>query len=131
MTDQNLVRIAEVSLVCSLLAAAGMLFLVLTVFFGATRKIEDQIATRGKQLDGIKRVWGNGPIGRWMRSLHIYAFFLFRRLPRYGRTIESRMGDEDLPVPQNLKLLLIIPMTLYFVFMLIVILSGSYLKYVG
>lgn len=52
-----------------------------------------------------------------MRVAYIYAFFVFRNLPRIGPRIESRMGDENEPLPLSLKLWVIVPFTVYAILM--------------
>ena len=124
MTHEDLITLG--AFLCGLLAGVTLI-MVLTVCFGAIEKIESRISTPGKQLDGIKHVWGNGPIGRWMRAVHLYFFFVFRKLPVYGKTIETRMGDEVTPVPLRLKIALLVPMHLFFLLMIIVFGCSLYL----
>lgn len=90
---------------------------MVTLFFRKTREVERRIATPGKALERIRVVWGNGPIGRWMRVLHVYAFFLYRNVPRVGSRIAARMGDENEPLPLSLKLWVIVPFTVYAILM--------------
>lgn len=111
MSEEDIVKLASLFIILLGLVA---LLMTLTVFFGAIRKLESHIATPGKQLDEIKKIWGNGPIGRWMRAVHLYFFFLIRKLPVYGPIIGARMGDEKTPSPRRLKMALMIPMSLIF-----------------
>ena len=101
MNSEQLVAIAEVLLVVSVLGGFFLLVLILTFLFPKIAEVESRIATPGKQLDGIREIWGNGPIGRWMRVVHVYFFFIFRNLPRIGPRIESRMGDEAEALPMG------------------------------
>lgn len=127
MTEDGVVKIVALLGAFSIIGGLVTLLMIHTVFFGAIRKVEDHIATPGKQLDAIKHVWGNGPIGRWMRAIHLYFFFIFRRLPYWGRSIERRMGDEDTPVPRKLKMALMIPMSLFYLLTFIMFGCGIYL----
>lgn len=127
MTDEHFKLIAEVTLVASLGIGVILMLLMVTLFFCKTVEVERRIATPGKQLDGIRSIWGNGPIGRWMRVSHVYVFFVFRKLPRIGARIESRMGDEEEPLPRSLKLWVIVPYTACLTFTLLFFLSGWYL----
>jgi len=129
MTDLNILRVAELLLVMSLIGSLTLLILMLTVFFKAVRTIENRIASPGKQLDGIRQVWGNGPLGRWMRIMHVYRFFIFRRLPVWGKSIEQRMGEENPGLPASLRLMLMVPMTLYIFLTVTFFVSGWYVKY--
>ena len=127
MIEDQLTALAEITVVSSLVVGVVLMFLMVTLFFRKTKEVERRIATPGKQLDGIRIVWGNGPIGRWMRVVHIYAFFVYRNLPCVGKRIEARMGDEKEALPLSLKLWVIIPFTIYAALMLLFFLSGWYL----
>ena len=108
-----------------------LLILMITLFFNKTVEVERRIATPGKQLDGIRMVWGNGTIGRWMRVIHVYAFFLFRNIPRFGSRIEARMGDELEPLPLSLKLWVLVPYSVFLILAFLFFLSGWYLGAFG
>ncbi|MCK2151310.1 hypothetical protein MYE70_19760 [Marinobacter alexandrii] len=127
MSEERLVALAEVTGVISLIGGFILLLLMVTLFFRKTAEVEHRIATPGKQLEFIRLIWGNGPIGRWMRVMHVYAFFAFRNLPRIGPRIEARMGDEREPLPLSLKLWVLVPFTVYAVLMFLFFLSGWYL----
>lgn len=127
MSKDQLTVIAEVTTVASLGVGIILMFLMVTFFFRKTEEVERRIATPGKYLDDIRIVWGNGPIGRWMRISNVYVFFVFRNLPRIGPRIESRLGDENEPLPLSLKLWVIVPFTVYAVLMFLFFFSGWYL----
>src|SRR5690554_5261328 len=99
MIEAQLTVLAKLTVVVSLGVGVTLMFLMVTFFFPKTVEVERRIATPGKQLDGIRIIWGNGPIGRWMRVIHVYAFFVYRNIPRVGKRIEARMGDEKEPLP--------------------------------
>ncbi|WP_203299807.1 hypothetical protein [Marinobacter sediminum] len=128
MNEARLTEVAAIIGATSLGVGLILLFLMVTLFFRKTVEVERRIATPGKQLDGIRLVWGNGPIGRWMRVIHVYAFFVFRNLPRIGSRIEARMGDEQEPLPLSLKLWVLVPFTVYAFLMFLFFLSGWYLE---
>ncbi|MDL0433650.1 hypothetical protein QPM17_21125 [Marinobacter sp. TBZ242] len=127
MNDEQLETLAAITGAASLGVGIILMFLMVTLFFRKTAEVERRIATPGKYLDGMRIVWGNGPIGRWMRVAYIYAFFVFRNLPRIGPRIESRMGDENEPLPLSLKLWVIVPFTVYAILMFLFFFSGWYL----
>jgi len=106
----------------------ALLALVLTLFFKKTIEVEERIAAPGTQLDGIRNTWGNGPIGRWMRVVHVYFFFVFRNLPRIGARIESRMGDENETLPVGLKLWVMLPVSVFFTSIALSIFAAWYLE---
>lgn len=127
MNEEQLTLLAAVTGAASLGIGVILLLLMVTLFFRKTAEVERRIATPGKQLDEIRSIWGNGPIGRWMRVMHVYAFLVFRHLPRIGPRIESRMGDESEPLPRSLKLWVIVPFTVYAILMFLFFFSGWYL----
>lgn len=127
MSEELLTLMAEVTMVASLGGGVVLMLLMVTLFFCKTMEVERRIATPGKHLDGIRSIWGNGPIGRWMRVSHVYAFFVYRKLPRIGARIESRMGDEEEPLPRSLKLWVIVPYTACLIFTFLFFVSGWYL----
>lgn len=131
MSEEQIVIVAEFALVASMLSSFVLLVLMITLFFRKTLEAERRIATQGKQLDDIRMIWGNGPIGRWMRVLHVYFFFLFRNFPGIGPRIEARMGDEKEPLPLSLKLWVLAPFTLFAILMFLFFLSGWYLSSLG
>lgn len=127
MNEEQLTALAEIILVASLGVGVVLMLLMVTLFFPKTREVERRIATPGKALDGIHVIWGNGPIGRWMRVMHVCAFFGYRNVPRFGRRIAGRMGDENEPLPLALKLWVVVPFTVYAFLMFLFFLSGWYL----
>jgi hypothetical protein len=116
MDSDSLREIVIITGSSSLMLSVITLALTISFFFRKIEEVERIIATPGKQLDGIKRVWGNGPLGRWFRAGHVWMFFAFRRIPFVGQRLEQRMGDEREPVPLHLKCWAIIPVTLFFLF---------------
>lgn len=128
MSDEQLIVLAEITVVASLGVSLVLLFLMITLFFRKTEQVEQRIATPGKHLDSIRIIWGSGPIGRWMRISHVYVFFLFRHLPRIGPRIEARMGDENEPLPLSLKLWVIVPFSVYAFSAVLFFFTGWYLE---
>lgn len=127
MSEEQWTELAAITGAASLGFGLILMFLMVTFFFRKTEEVERRIATPGKQLDSIRIIWGNGPIGRWMRISHVYIFFLFRNLPRIGSRIEARMGDENEPLPLSLKMWVIVPFSVYAVLMVLFFFTGWYL----
>src|SRR5690554_8236954 len=127
MSEELLTSMAEVTIVASLVVGVILMFLMVTLFFRKTEEVERRVATPGKQLDEARSIWGNGPIGRWMRVVYVYAFVVFRHIPRIGPRIRSRMGDEKEPLPLSLKLWVVVPFTACVVLTFLFFFSGWYL----
>lgn len=115
------------------IAAGGIIFglasilVTITIAFKNIEEVERRIATPGKQLDLIRNTFRGGPIGRWMRAIHVFSFFLFRKIPRYVPAISSRIGDEVAPIPNSLKLWVILPVGLANLFVIIFFVVSSML----
>lgn len=108
--EMGLVLIGTGSMIGGLLTSA----FIVTIAWQKIEQVEQLIATHGKQLDLIRYVWRNGPKGRMMRATHVHAFFRFRQIPRFGPTIAARLGDENEPIPDRLKLWATLPMDLLY-----------------
>ena len=104
----------------------GILFTV-TVAFSRIRVVEAKIAAPGAYLDMTKILWGDGPWGRWIRAMNVWAFFTYRNLPVIGSKVALRMGTEDKATPRNLKLWALIPVSFTFVCAMIFALSAIFL----
>ena len=104
----------------------GILFTV-TVAFSRIRVVEAKIAAPGAYLDMTKILWGDGPWGRWIRAMNVWAFFTYRNLPVIGSKVALRMGTEDKATPRNLKLWALIPVSFTFVCAMIFALSDIFL----
>lgn len=128
MNEEQLTTLAAITGAISLGVGVILMLLMVTFFFRKTEEVERRIATPGKYLDDMRIVWGNGPIGRWMRVSYVYVFFVFRNLPRIGPRIESRMGDENESLPLSLKLWVTVPFTVYAILMFLFFFSGWYLS---
>jgi hypothetical protein len=127
MNEKQLETLIAIIGAASMVAGLILVFLMITLFFGKIEEIERRVATPGKELDFRRRIWGNGPIGRWLRILDVYAFLVFRHLPRIGPRIESEWGDELEPLPRSLKLWGIVPYTATLVLGFLFFFSGWYL----
>lgn len=113
--------------VSSLLLSLVSIGLVITVAFRRIQQVESHIATEGKYIDNMLPIWGEGPLGRWMRAAHVFFFFAARLVPRYGPVMSARLGDEATPVPRRLKLWATVPMAMAFILMAAAIICSWYL----
>ncbi|MDO6442948.1 hypothetical protein [Marinobacter sp. 2_MG-2023] len=104
----------EYALMVSLPTGLLSVIFIVTVAFPRIADVERRIGTAGKLIDSVRLSFGGGPIGRWMRSLHVFAFFAFRKIPKYGSKISARYGDEVEPLSLSLKLWATFPHIVFF-----------------
>jgi len=103
------------TLIISLGLGLFSIFFILAIAFPKIAEVESRIAKPGKLIDSMRMVFGGGPIGRWIRSLYVFAFFAFRNIPKYGSTIAARYGEETEPLPLALKLWATLPHIVFLV----------------
>lgn len=113
----------------SMVVGFVLLIMIVTIIFPSVQKLESHIATPGKQLDGIRRVWGSGPVGRMIRATHILMFFMLRHVPVFGKDVAERIGSEPEPVPSGLKWTVIAPVFLFYFFGFSFLLSGLLMEH--
>ncbi|WP_375171987.1 hypothetical protein [Marinobacter sp.] len=128
MSDEVLISIAETVVVASLGLSLVLLALILTLFFKKTVEVEDQIAAPGTQFDGLRKMWGNGPLGRWMRVVNIFFYFALRNLPHIGPKMESRLVECRRPLSLALKMWATVPVATFGGLMFLFFLSGWFLE---
>ncbi|MDY6797353.1 MAG: hypothetical protein SVX28_01190 [Pseudomonadota bacterium] len=124
MTNPSITESIGIYGAVSMVIGFVLLIMIITIIFPSVQKLESHIATPGKQLDGIRRVWGSGPVGRMMRATHILMFFMIRHVPVFGRDVAERIGSEPEPVPSGLKWTVIAPVFLFYFFGFSFLLSG-------
>lgn len=111
MIEQLLVAPAFLGMGAMIIGLLSMIFTI-TIAFPKIREVESMIASPGKYLDVTRAVWGGGLWARWIRSITVWSFFVYRRLPIIGENIEARMGEEDKPTPRILKLWVLLPVSI-------------------
>lgn len=119
MSDDKLNDLLEFALMFCGIGFIVLEILIISSFIKKIRVIEDKIATPGTQLAGIKSVWGDGPLGRIMRAMHVFMFFTFRNIPLVGSKFEKRMGNEGKNLPIRMKIWAVAPMALCLMMMTI------------
>lgn len=112
--ESSTITFWEYLLITSLPLGLLSIIVIVTIAFPRIAEIEQRIGTPGKLIDSVRVCFGGGPIGRWMRALHVFAFFAYRRIPKYGSKIAARYGDEFEPLPLSLKLWVIVPHFVFF-----------------
>lgn len=104
------------------------LLVILTVAFPRIAMIEEKVAGLGASVRFHKRIWGNDPFGRLMRSSYVFTFLVFRYAPsnRLNRTA-AQIGDVSVSLPVRLRLWgLVPPMALLGCF-LVLLVTGLFL----
>lgn len=111
--------------------AMALLAMCFTLFFSfaRTKEIERIVGLTGSAIQIQRGLWGSGPIGRLVRTNLLMAFFFWRQIPGYGQTIASRFGDVQAAVPWLLRRWVVVPMTIFWVSMIIVFIFGGALKW--
>lgn len=99
----------------------------LTVGFQKIRQIEDIVGYEGGTINDQKSMWGEGPIGRWMRVAYLMNFFFWRQFPGHGVKVASKLGDTTADVPKNLRAWLVWPMTIFWIGFFILMIGGGVL----
>lgn len=120
---------SEYALITSLPVGLLTLVFILLIVFPKIVEVERQIGTDGKLINSIRMAFGGGPVGRWVRSIYVFAFFAFRKIPKFGANIAARYGDETEPLPLSLKLWVTVPHIVFFASALVFLVSG--LQYGG
>ena len=111
MVEQLTIISAVVGMTAMIVGLVIMVFTI-TIAFPKIREVESMIASPGKYLDMTRTVWGGGPWARWVRSMTVWSFFVYRHLPIIGKNIEARMGEEEKPTPRTLKLWVLLPVSI-------------------
>lgn len=101
------------TLIASLAIELLSMVVILAIAFPKVAEVEKRIGTPGKLIDSVRVVYGGGPIGRWMRSMHVFAFYAYRQIPKYGSKISARYGEETEPLPMRLKLWVTVPFIVF------------------
>lgn len=128
MANEDHVTIPELLLVISMIIGFLLMIACVTVVFPKVVRIEEFVATPGKYLDTVRRLWGNGLIGRWMRCAHVFFFIALSPVPFIGRLWRRNAGDEVNPLPLRLKLWVAMPVGGFFVSLLVAILTAYSLE---
>lgn len=111
MIEKLSVVSASLGMAAMVIGVLSMIFTI-AIAFPKVREVESMIASPGKYLDITRAVWGGGPWARWIRSMTVWSFFVYRHLPIIGKNVEARMGEEEKPTPRTLKLWVLLPVSI-------------------
>lgn len=120
----NSLGLSEYALLISLPLSLLTLVFILVIVFPKITEVEKRIGTDGKLINSIRLAFGGGPIGRWMRSNYVFAFFVFQKIPKFGPLIAARYGDVFEPLPLGLKLWVTVPHIVFFASTFVFLVSG-------
>jgi hypothetical protein len=86
------------------------LLTIVTFAFAKVTSIESKISSPGKSVLKHKKIWGNDPLGRLMRSSYVFTFLILRTAPskRLNRAAD-KIGDTSIQLPARLTLWSVIP----------------------
>jgi hypothetical protein len=104
------------------------LFVILTFAFSRVSAIEESISRSGTSALVHRKIWGNDPLGRLIRSSYVFTFLVLRSMPshRLNRSA-AKIGDVSTQLPVRLILWAILPpLVLYGSFGLL-LLAGLFL----
>jgi hypothetical protein len=104
------------------------LFVILTFAFSRVAAIEEKISRPGNSAQEQRKIWGNDPLGRLMRSSYVFTFLVLRSVPsnRLNRSA-AQIGDISTQLPVRLVLWAVLPpLCLYGGFALLLI-AGLFL----
>ncbi|KPQ00108.1 hypothetical protein [Marinobacter sp. HL-58] len=104
------------------------LLVILTFAFSRVAMIEEKISRPGTSALEHRKVWGNDPLGRLMRSSYVFTFLVLRSLPsnRLKRSA-AQIGDVSTRLPVRLSLWGLLPPLCLFGCFIVVLITGLFL----
>ncbi|QBM16085.1 hypothetical protein MARI_01650 [Marinobacter sp. JH2] len=99
----------------ALALGSGSLCIMLTLAFSRVSTIEERISRPGTSALEYRKIWGNDPLGRLMRSSYVFTFLVLRSAPssRLNRSA-AKIGDVSTQLPLRLILWAIVPTVLLY-----------------
>lgn len=101
------------------------LLAILTVAFPRVTMIEERISRPGTSALNHRKIWGNDPLGRLMRSGYVFTFLIFRSVPssRLNRSA-AQIGDVSTHLPARLMLWGLLPPLFLYICFVVVLITG-------
>ena len=101
------------------------LCIMLTLAFSRVSAIEERISRPGTSVLEHRKIWGNDPLGRLMRSGYVFTFLVFRSVPS-GRLNRSaaKIGDVSTQLPLRMTLWAVVPPLLLYVCFAVLLIVG-------
>ena len=86
------------------------LCIMLTLAFSRVSRIEERISRPGTSALEHRKIWGNDPLGRLMRSGYVFTFLVLRSVPssRLNRSA-AKIGDVSTQLPLRMTLWAVVP----------------------
>src|SRR5690554_179307 len=101
------------------------LFVILTLAFSRVSIIEEKISRPGTSALEHRKIWGNDPLGRLMRSGYVFSFLVLRSAPssRLNRSA-AKIGDISTQLPVRLILWAVLPPVFLYVCFTVLLIVG-------
>lgn len=104
------------------------LFVILTLAFSRVTIIEEKISRPDTSALEHRKIWGNDPLGRLMRSSYVFTFLVLRSAPssRLNRSA-AQIGDISTQLPVRLTLWAVLPPLLLYGCLAVLLIAGLFL----
>lgn len=104
------------------------LLVILTIAFSRVTVIEEKISRPGASTLEQRKIWGNDPLGRLMRSSYVFTFLVLRSVPssRLNRSA-AKIGDISTQLPVRLTLWAMLPPLLLYGCFAALLIAGLFL----
>lgn len=104
------------------------LLVILTLAFSRVTMIEQKISGPGTSALRHRKIWGNDPLGRLMRSSYVFTFLVLRAAPsnRLNRSA-AKIGDVSTQLPVRLTLWAVLPPLLLYGCFAVLLITGLFL----
>lgn len=102
--------------------------IMLTLAFSRVSTIEERMSRPDTSALEYRKIWGNDPLGRLMRSSYVFTFLVLRSAPssRLNRSA-AKIGDVSTQLPLRLILWAIVPTVLLYGCVAVLLIVGLFL----
>ena len=95
----------------SILVGLVSWLVILTIGFRKAIEVEKIVGPEGSGIHGNVWTWGTHPLGRMVRTVGLWSFFFWRKVPGYGVWVASKLGDIHAEVPWRLRGWVVVPLS--------------------
>ncbi|MAA64894.1 MAG: hypothetical protein CL581_08980 [Alteromonadaceae bacterium] len=104
------------------------IIVMLSIAFPKLREVEDRIAGPERSILSLRNIWGNGPIGRLMRTSYVFAFLLIRNIPlAHFQKAAGKIGNPTALLPLGLRFWALLPSITMYLGGAVMLISTQYL----